>query len=173
MDGDEHKEILLGNKQLLGIFFVVVVLLGISFSIGYIIGKNTTALHASEPRKTMATEEDPQVRRDPPRQEPPPRSEEPPVDAVPAPAAPAGPAAKAPDPAPATGGIYLQVSALKREDADNMAKVLRNRGYPTVLGESSKEGLFRVLVGPFKSMPDLAESKQRLKASGFESIVVR
>jgi cell division septation protein DedD len=70
-------------------------------------------------------------------------------------------------------GSYLQIAALKRQDADHMVEVLRKRGYPALLGESPKEGLFRVLVGPFKDMPALADSKQRLKAAGIDSIVAR
>jgi len=37
--GDNETEILLGNKQLLGIFFVVAVLLGVAFYGGYMVGK--------------------------------------------------------------------------------------------------------------------------------------
>jgi cell division septation protein DedD len=37
--GDNDTEIVLGNKQLLGIFFVVAVLLGIAFYGGYMVGK--------------------------------------------------------------------------------------------------------------------------------------
>jgi cell division septation protein DedD len=37
--GDSETEILLGNKQLLGIFFVVAVLLGVAFYGGYMVGK--------------------------------------------------------------------------------------------------------------------------------------
>ena len=38
-DGDNETEILLGNKQLLGIFFVVAILLGVAFYGGYMVGK--------------------------------------------------------------------------------------------------------------------------------------
>lgn len=37
--GESETEILLGNKQLLGIFFVVAVLLGVAFAGGYMVGK--------------------------------------------------------------------------------------------------------------------------------------
>lgn len=40
-DSETEKEILLGNKQLLGIFFVVVVLLAIAFGAGYKIGQGS------------------------------------------------------------------------------------------------------------------------------------
>jgi cell division septation protein DedD len=46
-------ELILGNKQLLSVFFIVVVLLGIFFTMGYIVGKNsapeTASLGRTEP----------------------------------------------------------------------------------------------------------------------------
>jgi cell division septation protein DedD len=69
--------------------------------------------------------------------------------------------------------MYLQVSAVRRADAENMVKVLRERGFPALLGESSKQGLFRVLVGPFKSTTELGHTKTELKAKGFDSIVAK
>jgi cell division protein FtsN len=46
---DNETEILLGNKQLLGIFFVVAILLGIAFYGGYMVGK------AAPGKKTVAS----------------------------------------------------------------------------------------------------------------------
>ena len=34
-------ELVLGNKQLLSVFFLIVLLLGVFFSMGYIVGRNT------------------------------------------------------------------------------------------------------------------------------------
>src|SRR3954449_4178884 len=55
---DENEtEILLGNKQLLGIFLVVAVLLGISFTGGYMAGRGSgkkTALAESSSTETAA-----------------------------------------------------------------------------------------------------------------------
>ena len=53
-NGDNETEILLGNKQLLGIFFVVAVLLGVAFYGGYMVGK------ASPGKKTVATASGPE-----------------------------------------------------------------------------------------------------------------
>src|SRR5581483_9845782 len=39
---ESDTEILLGNKQLLGIFFVVAILLGIAFAGGYMVGRGST-----------------------------------------------------------------------------------------------------------------------------------
>jgi len=57
--------------------------------------------------------------------------------------------------------------------SDSYRAILREHGFPALLGESPKEGLFRVLVGPFHDMSSLADSKQKLRAAGFDSIVAR
>ena len=40
--GDGEKELILGNKQLVSLFFVVVALCGVVFAMGYMIGRNST-----------------------------------------------------------------------------------------------------------------------------------
>lgn len=49
-------ELILGNKQLLVVFFIVVVLLGVFFAMGYIVGKNT-----AQPEIAVSTREIPVV----------------------------------------------------------------------------------------------------------------
>lgn len=46
---DGEFELVLGNKQLLSMFFVVVVLLGVFFVMGYIVGRNSAPLATPEP----------------------------------------------------------------------------------------------------------------------------
>jgi cell division protein FtsN len=46
-DQDGEREILLGNKQLLGIFFVLAVLFAVFFTAGYMVGRNTGDKKAS------------------------------------------------------------------------------------------------------------------------------
>lgn len=51
---DGEFELILGNRQLLGMFFVVVVLLGVFFVLGYVVGRNSAPLvtaEVSSPRK--------------------------------------------------------------------------------------------------------------------------
>jgi outer membrane biosynthesis protein TonB len=45
---DGEFELILGNKQLLGVFFIAVVLLGVFFTMGYIVGRNSSPLAATE-----------------------------------------------------------------------------------------------------------------------------
>ncbi|MGH9672311.1 MAG: hypothetical protein ACRD44_03960, partial [Bryobacteraceae bacterium] len=42
-------ELILGNRQLLAVFFIVVVLLGVFFVMGYIVGRNTMPQMAGQP----------------------------------------------------------------------------------------------------------------------------
>jgi hypothetical protein len=201
---NEQQEIVLGNKQLLSIFFLVVAMMGVAFTIGYIIGRNTAGVSAAGSGQTASAP--PPAATTPPapvQENPAPAGDSPKADdnkppavdqtggtqpakpyetAVPKtspkeePAAGASGATPAPNAAPAAAiaaGSYLQVAAVKRQDGDHLVEVLRKRGFPALLGESPKEGLFRVLVGPFPDMASLADSKQKLRAAGFEPVVAK
>ncbi len=52
--GDRETEILLGNKQLLAVFFVVAALLGIAFTGGYMVGRGASGKKASPTANTPA-----------------------------------------------------------------------------------------------------------------------
>jgi cell division protein FtsN len=195
----EH-ELVLGNKQLLSAFFVVVVLLGVFFTMGYFVGKNTAASGYNNGQSASSSGG---ARPDPAGKPvenassagtltPPPAPEsttspadpnpQPAVDAKPAPVTPppgeepkreAVKTDKLPDPVVPTTKEqkYLQVAAIHRTDAENMVKVLKEHGFPARLGESPKQGLVRVLVGPFNTTSELGHTKADLKAKGFDSIV--
>src|ERR1700689_5197077 len=98
---DGEKELVLGNKQLISLFFVVVALCGVFFAMGYMIGRNTskpvtTNLEANAPAAAAspgAPSEAPRSQEsEPPREtageEPPPPSPTP-ADSQPALASPA------------------------------------------------------------------------------------
>jgi cell division septation protein DedD len=213
---DGEHELVLGNKQLLSAFFVVVVLLGVFFTMGYFVGKNTATagfnsgttagangtradgtskpLDSGSSTASSAAPDSTSAASDPNASATPAPV---PDTSSSSPVVPSPVEAKAePKPAPQkekkpvveeTSGSetsdtmaqpsseqkYLQVSAVRRPDADNMVKVLRERGFPARLGESSKPELFRVLVGPFKTTGELGRTKADLKAKGFESIVAK
>ncbi len=195
----EH-ELILGNKQLLSAFFVVVILLGVFFTMGYFVGRNSASsgYNAGQIASSGGTRPDaagkPLDTASNAAPAPPPESTSPARDAnegTPA-AENATPVAAAPSksseaepPAvrssaseeamakPSAEQMYLQLSALRRADADNSVKVLRERGFPALLGESSQPGLYRVLVGPFKTRGEMGRAKADLKAKGFDSIVAK
>ena len=56
---DGELELVLGNKQLLSVFFVVVVLLGIFFAMGYIVGRNSAAGPAPPATQPSVVEREP------------------------------------------------------------------------------------------------------------------
>ena len=187
---DGEKELVLGNKQLISLFFVVVALCGVFFAMGYMIGRNTSKLAVANPDSSgaaAAASPVPQSRdAEPPREtsaeaaqtqtETPAATPSQPVtqpDAQPS-ASTQTQAAQDTPPAPEAGGtMWLQVTALRRADADNLVKTLREQKFPVVLAESSKPDLFRVMVGPYHQTADVADAKARLKALGFANAFVQ
>ena len=195
---ENEQEFVLGNKQLLSAFFVVVALLGVFFVMGYIIGRNTGAADPSAKKGTSTEPAPVTTASNAPETVPPPA-------AIPEATAPAPlekpkrtaveresekPAAKAdkktekalvetvaeskPEQVESSSGhTYLQVTALKRPAADNIVKVLKERDFPALLGESSKPGYFRVLVGPYSDPEKLSKAKTDIKKMGFEPAVMR
>jgi cell division septation protein DedD len=199
MDGE--KELVLGNKQLVSFFFVVLALCGVFFALGYMIGRNSTKMTVADgspasmasaasttgqrsqesepPRETV--EESP--RKDTPSEPPVVTETAPqtqPAHDTPEPAAKpavaekpvATPASAAQLAVPEPGAMYLQVGALHHADAETMVKTLREQGYPAVLATSSKPDFFRVLVGPYHSTAQVADSKAKLKTLGFADAFV-
>jgi cell division septation protein DedD len=193
---DGEKELVLGNKQLISLFFVVVALCGVFFAMGYMIGRNTSKVVAANPEvdgPAVSASAVPQSRdSEPPREtsadetQPPAQTgTQTPAQLVAQPLAPAQadaqPAASTqtqaahdtPPAAEAGGTAWLQVTALRRADADNLVKTLREQNFPVTLAESSKPDLFRVMVGPYHQMADVADAKARLKALGFANAFVQ
>jgi cell division septation protein DedD len=187
---DGEKELVIGNKQLISLFFVVVALCGVFFAMGYMIGRNTSkpaganldtgsaAAPSVVPSATPRSQE-PEPPQETARTEAPPAAEPaPPVLTQAAHDVPVTHEAAAPvDPVkvagPESGATYLQVTALRRADADNLVKTLREQNFPTLIAESSKSDLFRVLVGPYHQTAQVADAKARLKALGFANAFVQ
>jgi cell division septation protein DedD len=184
---ENEQEFVLGNRQLLSAFFVVVLLLGVFFVMGYIVGSNSKAENAAmkaaqaepAPTSSSALPETTPTRSSALPQDTTPVQTEPvtkPVVEKPVPEE--RPAAEAPPkPKPAVrvdsapGHTYLQVSAVKRAAGESIVKTLKDRGFPALLGESSKPELFRVLVGPYAETETLSKAKSDLKAMGFDAVV--
>jgi cell division septation protein DedD len=182
---DGGFEVFLGDRQLLSLFVIVVVLLAVFFTMGYVLGRHS----GTAGTETVASKE-PAVQLPPrtaPSQLPAPSSQpiSTPVESVPEPAAQAPPpevprakpAAREPEPAagpsaPATGQTFLQLRAIKRPDAELVAGVLKKKGFPTMVAPSTKEGLFRVLVGPLADKDAITEARARLEKAGFPDAIV-
>ncbi len=175
---DGEFELILGNRQLLSVFFIVVILLGVFFTMGYIVGRNSGTV-------TAEVTPVPAVDARPPATEAPARTPDPapapPTPTETAPQLPAAPAAERDPPKrepkadtrtgsgshPVAGQTYLQLAATSQHEADIMVDVLRKKSFRAMAAEiEEKPGTFRVLVGP---ITDTTANKMRadLQGAGF------
>ena len=217
---DGGFELVLSNRQLLSLFFVVVVFFAAFFSVGYVVGfghgegsRPAPELAEAPPPAPAqqevrlpdsllmpAEEEAPEPAAAPIRAEPKesPRVVQTAPPAKPAPAPTPEPqqktatkAASAPDPAAsaprlttppaprpaarstaAASGYNVQVSAVRvAADANNVATNLKGKGYPAHIEGDRGDGWHRVLVAPFASREAAEESRRRLTADGFSTIL--
>ena len=192
---DGEFELILANRQLLSVFFIVVILLGVFFTMGYIVGRNSAPLvseSAAPPKsetKTAAAEtathppaspsaEAPAAEKqsgDAPSPAPaatePQRSEPEPAQPEPV-KPPAVKAAKASKQASGSrvvpGQSYLQLAATSQHEADIMVDVLRKKGFKAMSAEiDEKPGTFRVLVGPVTDAGSVNQMRADLQGAGF------
>jgi cell division protein FtsN len=176
LEGHEF-ELVLGNKQLLSVFFIVVILLGVFFTMGYIVGRNSAPVAVD----TAARKSEPYERQNAPSAVPTPTAERRPAPV----AAPQQQAAVAPAPVaqkpielppvtvtqPQVGQTYLQVLAVAKSEAEVLAEVLAKKGFRALVAPGPNDRVFRVLVGPAKDVDDAARLKTDLEAAGFKPFV--
>jgi len=189
---DGEFEMVLGNKQLLSLFFLVAVLFAVFFSLGYMVGNSVTpmptlAAEPPAPAETMPVSGRTQVLVTPSEAErPSPVPAEPAAapqpTAVtetlaartePAPAAEPPPTEPKLPPAPLVAReLHLQVAAVRvRDDADALADNLRRKGYTVTLYSQARDGWYRVVIGPFPNERSALEMKARLEKDGHKSIL--
>jgi cell division septation protein DedD len=196
---DGEYELVLGNRQLLSAFFIVVILFGVFFTMGYVVGRNSSPpAEASAPPLTAGGKPEaasPAVSEPPAQRQPlEPPKEAPPVVAKPEPAEERRPAAPKPVSAPpeksaplkrpvesAAGGVvpinpgpgrmYLQVAAAGQPQAKAVVDTLRQKGFPAFLSPGPRPDLVRVVVGPFAAAATLGKAKADLESAGFHPIV--
>lgn len=189
-------ELVLGNRQLLSGFFIVVILFAVFFVMGYIVGRNSTPatpttasrdLNSGAPPSnsrpaasgTATAPQNPPAATEPPKDaagSPPASEPQPATQAAQQTAAktePPAPAASAPAPVePAPGETYLQVTSVKPEVAETVARTLKDKGFPAVLSPGPA-GKIRVLVGPYPDLAKLGQAKAELERLGFSPFVKR
>jgi hypothetical protein len=178
-------ELVLGNRQLLSGFFIVVVLFGVFFTMGYIVGRHSSPA----PLTAAAANAEPAPIRSSPSSAAPPergeaavvmpeekKGETPPTEQAtatqPATAPPEAPRpvetrrveTGSSEPAP---GRYLQVAAPKRTAADAVVESLRNRGIRAVLAPGPNEDTVRILVGPLDPA-NVGKMRVDLESAGFK-----
>jgi cell division septation protein DedD len=185
-DGSEY-ELVLGNKQLLSVLFLVVLLFGVFFAMGYVMGRNSapvdTAADSKEPERAPLV---PSTVRQSDRQE---QSEQVQIDAESGAAAEkrsessrvseaegAGSASEvivgAPPPVtePQPGQRFLQVSAVAKPEAELLVEVLTRKNFDALIAPGPNDRLFRVLVGPVKDDEESVKVRSDLEAAGFKPI---
>jgi cell division septation protein DedD len=196
---DEEFELVLGNKQLLSLFFVVVVLFAIFFSFGYTVGfsrgqqERVVAIASTETAEPEVTdvripdtllEAAPKATPDPPpltatpKLEPngevkaPPRPT-PKEQAATPPQKKATPAkTAAPTGAQIARGIHVQVAALRvRSDAQLLVNQLRAKRYPAALYDQGGDGWHRVVVGPFTDVGRAKAAQTKMRVDGLQTIL--
>jgi cell division protein FtsN len=194
-DGD--FEVLLGNTQLLSLFVIVVILLGVFFTMGYILGRHSGAASADaiatkepavqmppraapseSPAPSSKAESTPAERASEPAAAPTAPATAPVGSMAPASEARAKRAAREPAPpaapsAPAAGQTFLQVVATNRSDAEGVAGVLAKKGFSTMVAPSPKAGVFRVMVGPLADAEAVSKTRTRLEKAGFATPVLQ
>jgi len=170
------------------VLFIVVVLLGVFFAMGFLAGRSTTASNmsakASGPSADMPRVVEPAL---PAASKGAPETPAAVQPAVPAPKAesrltpqpPAGdaPAPPAPVSRPVTSGgfvdappagTYLQAAATRREDAEAMLGLLKQDGLQGYVTPSPKAEMFRVLIGPLSGNEQVASTREKLAARGIK-----
>lgn len=189
-------ELIVGNRQLLSGFFIVVLLFAVAFAMGYVVGQNSprSAKTASETAAAPPPVVEPRPQAAAPAPPPPPAEptpsptgtaaapptgaetppqpttqpvREPPPVAPPTPAAPAS-ASDVPVLAelPGPAGSFWQVIAVAEPDAQVIASALKKKGFPAFLSPGSKN-LMRVMVGPYADSAALGKAKTDLANAGF------
>jgi DedD protein len=75
--------------------------------------------------------------------------------------------------APATGGYYVQVAAVSRqEDAEALVEALKKKQYPAfAANNASIDKFYRVQVGPYAEIKDAEAMRARLIGDGYNPIV--
>jgi cell division septation protein DedD len=169
-------ELLVGDRQLLSGFFIVVVLLAVVFAMGYVVGQNSqhpgkTDAAASAPPAPAETRSPvapapPQPAAAPPATEPPAGDGAQQAAAEPPPQPTTQPAREAP-PAPvpaAPPGSYWQVMACKNPvDAQDLLQTLKDGGMPAFL-RAEPDNLAHLVVGPYSDAASMAKAKSDLES---------
>jgi cell division septation protein DedD len=172
---DGEFEMVLGNRQLLSVFFVVVVLLGVFFTMGYIVGRNSSPVPVEartrdaktvivdSARPAPTTDQGSSPAGQPLRGDA--ASDSAKEQQLTKPAAPASPTPEEPAP----GETYLQVVAVQRAEAELFVDVLAKKGFHALYTPvPDAPTMYRVLVGPFKEPAAIAQARTDLQKAGFK-----
>jgi hypothetical protein len=186
-DGEREFELVLGNKQLFSLLFIMFVLLGVFFAMGYTLGR-TSAPPETTPLKGAAGQGQAPSR---------PVTRPPVVEGAVSAEKGGAPAGSQENPSfasaeqalraratedsgspvptmidPRPGQIFCQVTAVARPEAELLVEVLLKKGFRAAMAPGPDK-FVRVLVGPADSDGDLVKLKTDLEHAGFKPFVRR
>jgi len=193
---DHDEEITLGTGRLLGLFFGLVILCALFFSVGYTLGHRSapeTVATAGNPApvipETKATQAEPAYKSDAEtksadeltfykavEQNEPKAKLDPPaprVAQVTTRTSESRPVTPEMRRAVATGSGYMvQVAAVRKpEDADALVRALRRKNYPVLSTTGPNDKLHHVQVGPFADIKLAEATKSKLVGDGYNPIL--
>jgi cell division septation protein DedD len=183
-------ELVVGNRQLLSGFFIVVLLFAVAFAMGYVVGQNSprsarlASDAASSSPVTSASDSRPMPASPvaaPPRAQPADQVAQPAADGSPQPStqpardpnaavATAPPAVASSELVPSASlppGSFWQLMAIRQPEAEAMRQTLKDKGFPAVLSPGPNN-LTRVLVGPYGDTQSFGRAKTDLENAGFQ-----
>lgn len=191
-------ERVLESRHLVGLFLGVVLLCGVFFTLGYVMGRNQFggSVHAAESASRNASstkyrepdtipenpfpdkEVNAHLRSDSSAKSPA-ASNAPPKPNATAPAPTSKPPVTDAKPAqhyqasvPPKPGILLQVAALRRQsDALEMAEAIQAKRLPAFVVTPGPDNFYRVQVGPYPDMAAAEAAKRALEQFGFKPII--
>ena len=192
----------LESRHLVGLFLGVVLLCGVFFTLGYVMGRNQFggSVHAAEtPSRNVPSSSAKSKEGEPPvwdfyegkkdtnrlEQPAPPAkspasSNAPPnkPNATPPAPKPSVSDAKSPQryqpPAIPKAAILLQVAALRRQgDALEMAEAIQQKKFPAFVVTPGSDNFYRVQVGPYQDIATAETAKRALEQFGFKPIIKR
>lgn len=183
-------ELVVGDRQLLSAFFIVVLLCAVAFAMGYVVGQSAPKTGKASAESTPATsppnaaDARPQplppapvatATADPPAQpvdSPPQPTTQPSQGSQPQPAQTAAAASAAtsltsPEDLPA--GNFWQVMSVAQPQAEIMRTTLKDHKFNVILSPGPK-GLTRVLVGPYPDGQVFGKAKTELENAGLHPV---
>jgi len=196
-------ELVLGNRHLLSGFFVLALLFGVAFAMGYIVGRSSTPSPKAQAEASTASAVGPQNRPQPaPPEPPPPAAQQPPTPADPSASENTPPPAAEPEPTtqPARDGPAAALPAAPSGASQPVPPpsvttepepgtywqvtaiaAPQAEVFAKVLRDKGfrvslspgTKSLTRVLVGPYPDRESLGRAKSDLEGSGFHPVILK
>lgn len=201
--GGGGRDMVMESRHLLGVFLGIVVLCGVFFTLGYVMGRtqydtSVRAATSSQPKPAgdlvPATSAKPgtpvpsasdwnfyragEAKSAPAPLKPEPAAKPSAVSSASSKRAPkpasSGKASRLKPPLIPRGAVVLQVAALTREnDALALADALQQKEYPAFVLGPANDNLYRVQVGPYADSGSADKARRSLERDGFKAITKR